>query len=116
MGKIKKMNIFNTRAYIRCMGKTQRLAALFLIVIGFILCELAYAETFNDMCEKIKDQLAKTKCNELIEFSQAIDRFIKIKKDAERLKVSIDAGYTGDISNTDKRQLINLDSSIDKEI
>jgi hypothetical protein len=108
--------VLYARASRRCTEIKVYLVLVLLIVFGFIHCELAFGETFNAKCEKIKDDLEKAKCPILNDFSEALSRFMKIKNEVEHTGISVEAGYNGDKSSHDQRQLINLSTSINKEI
>jgi len=112
----KKKGVLYVRASRRCTEIKVYLVLVLLIVFGFIHCELAYGETFNAKCEKIKDDLEKAKCRNLNDFSEALSKFMKIKNEVEHTSISVEAGYNGDICSHDQRQLINLSTSINKEI
>jgi hypothetical protein len=116
MGIIIKKHVFSRGGATRRAGKTLMLASALFILVALSLSELTYAETFAETCEKIKDKLATSKNKDLKPFSEALAKFIKIRNDAGRVGISVDAGYNGDVSNTDNHQAISLDSSINKVV
>jgi hypothetical protein len=112
MGTINSKNELAARTYKG--GGMTIVSSVLLIMMSHFFCDLAYGQTFKDKCEKIKDELKKTPF--LKEFADKLDELIRIKEKAENLVVSVAAGYNGDVSRHDNRQLINLDTVINKEI